>query len=145
MEKNNEDIDMLKEVHRNSKMAVESIGALMSKVYDEDLSYDLNKQLQKFKDLELRSKDKLKELGVPVKEESAVERMMLWASIQMNTLTNISTSHIADMMVKGNKRGIKEMLKVRRSNKNCGEYATEIADELMDFEIDNIEKLKKYM
>ena len=33
---------------------------------------------------------------------------------------------------------------MKKKNKDCGAYATELANELVDFEVENIERLKGY-
>ena len=62
-----------------------------------------------------------------------------------NTMLNISTPHVADMMIPGNTRGITDLLKVKHNNKNTGSFANELAEELMDFEEENIERLKRFL
>ena len=63
----------------------------------------------------------------------------------MNTLLNASTSHLADMMIQGNTKGIVDLMKVVKSNQSVQKEYYEIAQELMDFEEKNIEKLKAYL
>ena len=77
--------------------------------------------------------------------QSPLGKAMLWGSIQANTMLNISTPHVADMMIQGNTRGITELLKVKHNNKNTGSFANELAEELMDFEEENIERLKRFL
>lgn len=60
-------------------------------------------------------------------------------------MLNISTDHVADMVIQGNTRGIADLLKVKHNNKNVGSYANELAEELMDFEEENIERLKRFL
>ena len=74
-----------------------------------------------------------------------MERTMLWSGIQLNTLLNASTEHLADMMIQGNTRGITELMKVVKKNKSAQKEYYEMAQELMDFEEKNIEKLKAYL
>ena len=63
----------------------------------------------------------------------------------MNTLLNASTEHLADLMIQGNTRGITDLMKVVKSNKSVQKEYYELAQELMDFEEKNIEKLKAYL
>ena len=42
------DLAVLNEAYRNSKKGVEAINAVISKVYDEDLALDLNRQAVRF-------------------------------------------------------------------------------------------------
>ncbi len=60
-------------------------------------------------------------------------------------LLNASTSHLADMMIQGNTKGIVELMKAVKSNQSVQKEYYEIAQELMDFEEKNIEKLKAYL
>ena len=141
----NEEVDVLNETCRNTRMALDSIHTVLNKVYDEDFAYDLNCQANKFRELERKAERAMMKEGILPREGSRLEKAMLWSSIQANTLLNPSTAHVADMMIQGNTRGITELLKATHNNKVKGSYANEIANELMDFEEKNIEKLKSYL
>ena len=45
-------------------------------------------------------------LGVELKEPNPMKKVMMWGSIKMNTLTDKSRAHIADMMVQGTVMGV---------------------------------------
>lgn len=49
------------------------------------------------------------------------------------------------MMIQGNTKGIVELMKAVKSNQSVKKEYYEIAQELMDFEEKNIEKLKAYL
>ena len=78
-------------------------------------------------------------------QENGVSDLMLKGSIQANTLLNTSTSHIAEIMIKEENRGLTSMWKALNHFGNAGNASTELARELMDFEEESIEKLKKYL
>lgn len=141
----NEEINVLHENSRNTRMALDSIHTVLNKVYDEDLAYDLNCQANKYRELERKNDRALMKEGLLPREGSKLEKAMLWSSIQANTLLNTSTAHVADMMIQGTTRGITDLMKVTHNNKVQGSYANEIANELMEFEEKNIEKLKSYL
>lgn len=139
-----EEINVLKESRKNAVMAVSAIDALMTKVYNEEFAYELTAQRNRFQELERKAEAGLWEYGIKARE-SGLEKAMLWGSIQANTMLNISTPHVADMIIQGNTRGIADLMKVKHNNKNIGSYANELAEELMDFEEENIERLKKFL
>ena len=56
-----EDMAVLNEAYRNSKMGVEAINAIISKVYDEDLALDLNRQAVRFLSFEDKVTEKIRE------------------------------------------------------------------------------------
>ena len=136
---------VLGESYRNTRMGREAINVIIGKVEDDDLALDLNRQACRFVQMEEKiQKEYLKEKETPP-EDRLMERTMLWSGIQMNTLLNASTEHLADMMIQGNTRGITELMKVVKKNKSAQKEDYEMAQELMDFEEKNIEKLKAYL
>ena len=141
----NEEVSVLQESNRNTRMALEAIDTILNKVYDEELSYELNCQANKFRELHRKILRIMKREGIEPKEQSRLERAMRWSAIQANTLLNTSTGHVADLMIQGNTRGITDLMKVTHNNKVKGSYANELAGELMDFEEKNIQKLKSYL
>lgn len=142
--RNYEEINVLKETRKNASMAVSAIDALMGKVYNQEFAYELTAERNRFRDFERRAEAGLWEQGL-LARDSGMQKAMLWGSIQANTMLNISTNHVADMMIQGNTRGITDLMKVKHNNKNSGSFANELAEELMDFEEENIERLKRFL
>lgn len=139
------DLAVLNETYRNSKMGLEAINAVISKVYDEDLALDLNRQAVRFLSFEDKVAEKIREANKKPEPESAMGKAMLWTSIQANTLLNTSTEHVADLMIQGNTRGITDLMKAVKGNKGAKKEYCELAEELMDFEEKNISCLKSYL
>lgn len=142
--RNYEEIHVLKETRKNASVAVQAIDALMGKVYNQEFAYELTSQRNRFRDFERKAEAGLWEYGL-LPRDSGLQKAMLWGAIQANTMLNISTDHVADMVIQGNTRGIADLLKVKHNNKNVGSYANELAEELMDFEEENIERLKRFL
>ena len=142
--RNHEEINVLREAQRNASRAVKAIDALMGKVYNEEFAYELTSERNRFQDFERKAEAGLWEHGLMTKD-SSLERAKLWGAIQANTMLNISTPHVANMAIQANSKGIAGLLKVRHNNKSSGSFANELAEELMDFEEENIERLKKFL
>ena len=136
---------VLGESYRNTRMGREAINVMIGKVEDDDLALDLNRQACRFTQLEEKIQKKYQKEKETPPEDKLMERTMLWGGIQMNTLLNASTEHLADMMIQGNTKGITELMKVVKKNKSVQKEYYEMAQELMDFEEKNIEKLKAYL
>ena len=141
---NNEEINVLKETRKNAAMAVNAIDALMGKIYNQEFAYELTAERDRFRDFERKAEAGLWEHGL-VSRDSGIQKAMLWGSIQANTMLNISTNHVADMVIQGNARGIAELMKTKHNNKASGSFANELAEGLMDFEEENIERLKRFL
>ena len=142
--RNHEEINVLKETRKNASMAVNAIDALMGKIYNQEFAYELTAERERFRDFERRAEAGLWEHGL-VSRDSGVQKAMLWGSIQANTLMNISTNHMADMVIQGNAKGIAELRKTKHNNTASGSFANELAEELMDFEEENSERLKRFL
>lgn len=131
--------------YRNARMGREAINAVIGKVEDDDLALDLNRQACKFVQMEEKIQKEYRKVKETPPEESLIDRTKVWGGIQMNTLLNASTDHLADMMIQNNTKGITELMKVVKGNKGVQKEYYEMAQELMDFEEKNIEKLKAYL
>lgn len=141
----NEEVTVLETTCRNTRKARNAIRTVLNKVYNEELAYDLIRQANTYQELEHKAERMLMREGHGFFDSSGSERAMLWLSIQTGTLLNISTAHVADMMIRKNTHGITELMKATHNNKRPGSCANAIAMELMDFEEKNIEKLKSYL
>lgn len=136
---------VLDESYRNTRTGREAINVIIGKVEDDDLALDLNRQACRFIQMEEKMQKEYRRANETPPEDSLVDRTILWGGIQMNTLWNASTEHLADMMIQENTKGITELLKVVKRNKSVQKEYYEMAQELMDFEEKNIEKLKAYL
>ena len=136
---------VLDESYKNTRMGREAINVIISKVEDEDLALDLNRQACKYVQLEEKIQREYQRSSEKLPEESFVDKTVLWGGIQMNTLLNASTEHLAEIIIQGNTRGITDLMKVVKANKGVQKEYYEMAQEIMDFEEKNIEKLKAYL
>lgn len=136
---------LLHEICRNSSMGVEAIHQVLKDVYDEELAYELNIEAGKMQEFERKAGKRLKENGSEPSKTKPAAKSMLKTAIRMKTTFQNNTTHIADMMRKGNRRGAEELKKAMHKYKDAGIYATELAREMIDFEEDNLKKLKSYL
>lgn len=140
-----QEINIYREIQRNAEMAMKAIDTISDKVFDDGLSTQMAKQSLKYAEIRNQAYDKLLEAKVSPYRSSHMENLMLTGGIQMNTLLNTSTGHIAELMIKGSNMGVLEMNKVLNHNEDAGTDAIMMAEKLLDFEAKNIERLKKYL
>ena len=135
---------VLDETYRACTMGTEAINTIIHKVTDQKLALDLNRQACKYSGFTEKVTQKLaQEYEAPKGQTTG--KAMLWAGIQMNTLTDTSTEHVAELMIRGNTMAITDMMKVLKSNKTAKKEYCELAEEIMDFEEKCIETLKAYL
>lgn len=140
-----EEVNVYREVQKNTEMAIKAIETLSDKVYEDDFALQISRQALKYSDIRNRAMNKLLEAKAETVHPNALSDFMLKSGIHLNTLLNTSTSHLAELMIQGSNRGITEMCKVLNRNPLEHSMAVEMAKELMDFEEKNIGILKKYL
>lgn len=140
-----DDIGILQEVQKNTKMAMKAIDALSGKIYDDSLSVQMARESMKYAEIYNKATDRLLNGKAAFYRDNGLQDMMLKGSVSMNTMLNTSTSHIAEMLIQGSNRGLTSMWKSINHNEKAGDVSMEIAKELMDFEEKNIERLKQYL
>ncbi len=140
-----DDVALLREIQKNTEMGLHALEVINSKVYDDSLALQLARESFKYGEIHDRAKAQLlaqRQVPDPVNK---VEQIMLTASIQGNTLVNSSTSHVAEMLIRGSNLGLTSLWKSMNHNDQADGYSVELAKELMDFEENNIRELKKYL
>lgn len=139
------DLAVLNEAYRSSRRGVERINTVISKIYDEDLALDLNRQAVKLLAFEDRVTETIRKAEEKPETDSSVGKALRWTSMQANTLLNTSTEHVAELMIEGTTREITDLMKAVKQNQDAAREYCELAEELMDFEEKNIECLKNYL
>lgn len=140
-----DDVALLREIQKNTEMGLHALEAINSKVYDDSLALQLARESFKYGEIHDRAKAQLlakRQVPDPINK---VEQIMLTASIQGNTLVDSSTSHVAEMLIRGSNMGLTSLWKSMNHNDQAEGYSVELAKELMDFEENNIRELKKYL
>ncbi|EOS33113.1 hypothetical protein C804_02301 [Lachnospiraceae bacterium A4] len=140
-----DDQEILKEVQKNSSMAINAINTISEKVHDNALQQELSKQKLWYSVIQNKATDRLQNERAEEYHTSAMQDLMLKGGIQMNTFTNCSTSKIAELMIQGSNRGITSMWKSMNHHQNSGNLSMEVAKELVDFEQKSIARLKKFL
>lgn len=140
-----DDVKVLQEVQKNTKMAMKAIDAISEKIEDNDLSMQVTRESMKYSDIYNKATDRLLKGKAASYKESGFQDVMLKNGVRANTMFNTSTSHIAELMIQGSNRGLTSMWKAINHSENAGNISMEVAKELMDFEEKNIERLKQYL
>ena len=133
------ELSILLETMKNAEQTLESIQTMLTKVYDVDLAYELNRQANNYRELERKARQKLRSEGIFPKERTRRDKARNWYFLQANTLLNVSTGHLAGLMIRENQKGIMGMREAA-----CG-FRNEFAEEFINFEEKNIEILRKYL
>ena len=97
--------EALAEIYRNAQLALESISDILPETDDAEIRQELQAQHEEYERFSAKAAMLASNLGLELKEPNPMKKAIMWGSIKMNTLTDKSRAHIADMMVQGTVMG----------------------------------------
>lgn len=115
--------EVLAEIHRNCQLALSSITDILPETEDTRLREELLRQHEEYEKICARAALLAKDKDIELKNPGPVKKAMMWSSIKLNTMTDNSRAHIAEMMVQGTVMGITAL------KSTLGETCDECADE----------------
>lgn len=145
MSKNDQEVNVLDELYKGACMGRDAIDFILDKVEDEDLVKELNNQYKKYKEILLKiSKIYPKYSEDEPHKTSTMNKVMTWYGIEMKTLTNKSTSKIAELLLEGTNMGIIEGRKLL-NHKETDKEINSLVEEFVDMQEHAVEKLKEFL
>ena len=136
---------ILNEVNKGIKMGMDSISSIAKKVTDDQLKDDLQSEYNQYNTILNDVNAELGKYEEFPKELNPAQKMMGWFDIQMSTLTDDSDSKIAEMLIKGTNMGIIEGVKLLNNNPETTLEIKNILTNFIQFQENNVERLKKYL
>lgn len=136
---------ILNEINKGIKMGMDSISTIAEKVGDNNFKDDLKFQYDKYNEILNKVNNELSNYDDFPAELPPMQKMMGYMDIQASTLTDKSNSNISEMLIKGNNMGIIKGVKLKNQNPDADQNIKNILDEFIQFQENNVEKLKKYL
>ena len=145
--KSSANAEMLDRMYKNVKMGSDSMINIMSRVKDEDFRSELTAQLDAYEGYSRQVGKMIYDAGGKPKEEGPMTKISAKLGMAMNTMTDSTTSHLAQMVIEGATMGMTDMTKIVREYENapCSEDALSLARQIAEFEDGSIENLKKFL
>ncbi len=139
---------LLAGLYKNAKMGADSMVDLLSRVQKTELKSAMTLQTDGYEKHAARAKELLRAIGCEeqAKEENALTKMSAKMGMHLNLASDAGDSHLAQMVVEGSTMGINDAVKLLRryENTDAGEDALNLAREMIDFEQENIERMKSF-
>ena len=140
-----ENNDLLNEIHRAADMGRHAIDAVLPKVQNPKLRAKIESQGDAYGRIAAKSGRMLSQRCLEPEKTTLLQRMGIWSSVQMNTMGNTTSSHIAEMMIQGSNMGITDVTKKLHELPQADAGAKELAEEYLHCEEKHIESMKKYL
>lgn len=141
----NENVELLNYIYQNSQMGTETIGQLLDIVEDDSFKAQLHSQYEEYKQIHQCAKAMLNAHGYDEKGIGAFEKIRAYLMINLQTLTDKSVSHIAEMMIIGSNMGVIDALKNIKKYHHAEVDIVALMERLKKFEENNIHTLKSYL
>lgn len=137
--------ELLNFIYQNSQMGVTTIDQLLKIVEEGSFKKYLQKQYQGYLEIHQEAKQVLHQNGHDEKGISSFEKIRTYLMINMQTMTDHSTQHIANMMIVGSSMGIIDAIKNIHQYRYAKEEVTKLMERLLYFEEANFQQLKVFL
>lgn len=143
----NKNVELLQDIYSNVKMGSESIINLLPKIKNDDMKTLMTSQLNQYEKYAQTVKNQLVGQGVEPKEPNPIAKISSKIGMEMKSMQDSTTSHMAEMMVQGSTMDITDLLQKVSA---CEVYpecqrTVALAKEIVAFEEKNVEKMKQFL
>lgn len=138
-------VTLLKCIAENASTGADATEQLMKRTEDEELRRELMFQKDVYNGAQMDAEKRLQALGEKPDPKGPMEKMGMWTGIRMNTMTDRSNSHIADIMIQGVTMGVIEATKARGDNPDASAEAQGVASAFITSQQDAIERMKMFL
>lgn len=143
--KSKSEVTILNELNIGIKMGMDSISNVLESVKDDNFKKILLEQYNKYNEILNKVDKKLQTFDKVPKDLPAMQKAMGIIEVKMNTTSDNSISHIAEMMLQGTNMGIIKGIKLLHNNPDMDKTIQNILNEFVDYQEKCMETLKEYL
>ena len=149
MEKNqmNPDVLLLEDIYKSVSLSADTLTAIIGKTEDDGQKSLLSAMLDTYEGFANQAKKRLRDLGKEVKSPGTLEKLPSEFSVMMSTLSDRSSSNIAEIVMKeavANVSAYKE--KIRTADEaNADINHIRLAGDILAFHEEMINKMRRYL
>lgn len=144
-DKSKSEVTILNELNIGIKMGMDSISNVLESVKDDNFKKILLEQYNKYNEILNKVDKKLQTFDKVPKDLPAMQKTMGFIEVKMNTTSDNSISHIAEMMLQGTNMGIIKGIKLLHNNPDMDKTIQNILNEFVDYQEKCMETLKEYL
>lgn len=144
-DKNKNELEVLDELNKGIKMGMDSISNVLKSVKDDNFKQVLLSQYNKYNGLLNKVDEQLQKYGTLPKDLPTMQKAMEFIEVKLNTTSDNSTSHIAEMMLQGTNMGIIKGIKLLRNSDDISKNTKNILTDFVGYQEECMEILKKYL
>lgn len=141
----NGNAELLNFIYQNSQMGVKTLEQLIGIVEDQEFKRHLESQLEEYQVINQKAKALLNKEGKEEKAINTLDKVKAYLMINIQTMTDKSTSHVAEMLIIGSNRGVIDAIKNIRRYQDVKPEIVHLMEKLLSIEEANISQLKKFL
>lgn len=142
----NQNLNILDEVNKGTSMGMNAISYVSEKAIDNNFKNILNEQYSKYNNISNQVNSLYSNYSTKNPHEiNSMEKLMAWSGVKMKTITDNTTSKLAELLMKGTNMGIIEGRRLLNQNNNAAEDVKKILNDFVVMQEDSVENLKKYL
>lgn len=139
------DAEMLNYVLQNAEMGCQGINNIRKRVHDSRVDTLLCEHMIKYSKIYHCANNMLRNRGEEIHHVSPIAKAMTKAATARDLRRDSSSSHIAEMLIKGNTMGVNKMSRHIREYKGNDRNICQLARKMFDTEEENLRELKGYL
>ncbi len=141
----NGNAEMLNFIYQNAEMGIETINKLIEVTEDEDFKKHLQAQYEGYSEINREARSMLNKHGYDEKGIGTLERIRTYLMLNIQTMMDKTSSHIAEMLIVGSNMGVINAVKNIKKYQDAEKDIVGLMERLLRFEEDNIQQLKKFL
>ena len=141
----NGNVELLNYIHQNSEMGRVTLKQLIAMVEDTSFRKNLECQLNEYNKIFDLTNTNLEEINKEAKGINPFSKISTYIIINLNTLKDKTPCHISEMLIQGSTMGIIDITKKLKEYKAADKKILDLGNNLLKFEQQNIEDLKKFL
>ena len=141
----NGNAELLNFIYQNSQMGVDTINQLLGIIKEGEFKKQLNSQLSEYQEIQTAARSLLNKNGYDEKGISMLDKIKTYLMINMQTMTDKTPSHVAEMLVIGSNMGVIDAIKNIRKYQEAEQKIITLMEKLLKFEENNIKQLKTFL
>lgn len=141
----NVNLALLNSLYQNTAMGINAINQIIPKIDDTQLKGELQAQLNNYHGHAENLRQQIYALDSEPADLGVLQKATSNAGIAFSTLTNSSTTHIAEMMIQGTNMGVIDINKLLNQCQPIDENLKTEARNILSQEQQYIDKLKMFL
>ena len=140
-----QDMELANKLNSDLSMAIESGTAMAGKLKSSNLKNYLFSHVEKYEELQKQLHKVVHNSEKKLKSTNVISRAFLWMQVQLSSFRKSDESDYIESFIKGSEMGIESSTTLLNKYSGANKKIKDIATNLQNIELENIDKLKDYL